>query len=156
LSDLRTAAQSSSVNQAKGAVVGAQRMSTLETNDQLFKPEDYQRLVVTYRNGAPVRLGEVAHVSFGAENDYVRAFPNGKDGVMLIVFRQPGANIINTTDAVLAALPKLRANLPASVDVAVFNDRTRTIRASLHEVELTLVLTVALVVAVMGLFLRQW
>jgi hydrophobe/amphiphile efflux-1 (HAE1) family protein len=156
LSDLRTAAQSSSVNQAKGAVVGSQRMSTLETNDQLFKPEDYQRLVVTYRNGAPVRLGEVAHVSFGAENDYVRAFPNGKDGVMLIVFRQPGANIINTTDAVLAALPKLRANLPASVDVAVFNDRTRTIRASLHEVELTLVLTVALVVAVMGLFLRQW
>ncbi|MEH6417774.1 multidrug efflux RND transporter permease subunit [Pseudomonas sp. CGJS7] len=155
LADLRTAAQGTSVNQAKGAVVGAQRMSSLETNDQLFKPEDYQRLVVTYRNGAPVRLGEVAHIRFGAENDYIRAYPNGKDGLMLIVFRQPGANIIKTTDAVLDALPKLRANLPASVNVEVFNDRTRTIRASLHEVELTLVLTVLLVVAVMGLFLRQ-
>ncbi|WP_051885354.1 multidrug efflux RND transporter permease subunit [Lysobacter antibioticus] len=155
LADLRNVAQSASVNQAKGAVIGARRMSTLETNDQLFKAEDYERLVVTYRNGAPVRLGDVARISFGGENDYVRAWPNGKDGVMLVVFRQPGANIIKTTDAVLEALPRLRANLPASVEVEVFNDRTRTIRASLHDVELTLVLTVLLVVVVMGLFLRE-
>ncbi|MGO1003136.1 multidrug efflux RND transporter permease subunit [Lysobacter sp. CA196] len=155
LADVRNVAQSASVNQAKGAVVGARRLSTLETNDQLFKAEDYERLVVTYRNGAPVRLGDVARISFGGENDYVRAWQNGKDGLMLVVFRQPGANIIKTTDAVLEALPRLRANLPASVEVEMFNDRTRTIRASLHDVELTLVLTVLLVVVVMGLFLRD-
>jgi len=155
LADLRNVAQSASVNQAKGALVGARRLSTLQTNDQLFKAEDYERLVVTYRNGAPVRLGDVARISFGGENDYVRAWQNGKNGVMLVVFRQPGANIIKTTDAVLKALPKLRANLPASVEVEVFNDRTRTIRASLHDVELTLVLTMALVIVVMGLFLRD-
>lgn len=155
LADLRTVAQGASVNQAKGAVVGPDRTSTLETNDQLFEAEDYRRLVVSYRDGAPVRLGDVAQISMGAENDYVSAYPNGKDGLMVLVTRQPGANIIQTTDAVLAALPGLSANLPASVELAVFNDRTRTIRSSLHEVELTLVLTVVLVVVVMGLFLRQ-
>lgn len=155
LADLREVARNASVNQAKGALVGERRMSTLAANDQLFRAEDYEKLVVTYRDGAPVRLGEVAKIGFGAENDYVYAWPNGQPGLALVINRQPEANIIATTDAVLAALPRLQAGLPASVEVAVLNDRTRTIRASLHEVELTLGVTVLLVVLVMGLFLRQ-
>ncbi|HFT6992241.1 TPA: multidrug efflux RND transporter permease subunit [Stenotrophomonas maltophilia] len=155
LSDLRGVAQNASLNQAKGALMGEQRTSTFEANDQLFDAQDYRQLVVAYRAGSPVTLGDVAQVVDGAENAYVQAWPNGQPGVGLIISRQPGANIVRTTDAVLAALPELRANLPASVDVDVLNDRTRTIRASLHEVEVTLVLTIVLVVLVMGLFLRQ-
>ncbi|MDW7602923.1 efflux RND transporter permease subunit, partial [Stenotrophomonas maltophilia] len=155
LSDLRGVAQNASLNQAKGALMGEQRTSTFEANDQLFDAQDYRQLVVAYRQGSPVTLGDVAQVVDGAENAYVQAWPNGQPGVGLIISRQPGANIVRTTDAVLAALPGLRANLPASVDVEVLNDRTRTIRASLHEVEVTLVLTIVLVVLVMGLFLRQ-
>ncbi len=155
LSDLRGVAQNASLNQAKGALMGEHRTSTFEANDQLFDAQDYRQLVVAYRQGSPVTLGDVAQVVDGAENAYVQAWPNGQPGVGLIISRQPGANIVRTTDAVLAALPELRANLPASVDVEVLNDRTRTIRASLHEVEVTLVLTIVLVVLVMGLFLRQ-
>ena len=155
LSDLRGVAQNASLNQAKGALMGEQRTSTFEANDQLFDAQDYRQLVVAYWQGSPVTLGDVAQVVDGAENAYVQAWPNGQPGVGLIISRQPGANIVRTTDAVLAALPELRANLPASVDVEVLNDRTRTIRASLHEVEVTLVLTIVLVVLVMGLFLRQ-
>ncbi|QWP75978.1 multidrug efflux RND transporter permease subunit [Lysobacter sp. K5869] len=155
LADLRQAARNASVNQAKGALVGERRMSTLDANDQLFDPREYEKLVVAYRDGAPVRLGDVAKIGLGAENDYVASWPNGEPGVSLIVFRQPGANIIKTTDGVLAALPTLQRSLPATVRVEVLNDRTRTIRASLHEVEITLGLTVILVVLVMGLFLRQ-
>ncbi|WP_434030648.1 multidrug efflux RND transporter permease subunit [[Pseudomonas] boreopolis] len=155
LSDLRGVARNASLNQAKGALVGQEHTSTFEANDQLFSAQDYRRLVVAYRGGAPVTLGDVAQVIDGAENAYVQAWPNGQPGVGLIVSRQPGANIVRTADAVLAALPELSANLPASVDVDVLNDRTRTIRASLHEVELTLVLAIVLVVLVMSLFLRQ-
>ncbi|KAF1016929.1 MAG: Multidrug resistance protein MdtB [Stenotrophomonas maltophilia] len=155
LSDLRTVARGASVNQAKGALVGAERTSTFEANDQLFSAADYRELVVAYRQGAPVRLGDVARVQDGAENAYAQAWPNGQSGVSIIISRQPGANIVRTTDAVLAALPALRAGLPASVDLEVLNDRTRTIRASLHEVEMTLLLTIVLVVLVMGLFLRK-
>ncbi|WMJ69376.1 multidrug efflux RND transporter permease subunit [Stenotrophomonas sp. 24(2023)] len=155
LSDLRSVAQAASVNQAKGALVSDRSLSTFDANDQLFDAQAYRTLVVAYRNGAPVHLGDVATVENGAENAYAQAWPNGQTGVGLIISRQPGANIVRTTDAVLAALPELRATLPASVDVEVLNDRTRTIRASLHEVELTLVLAIVLVVLVMGLFLRQ-
>ncbi len=107
------------------------------------------------RDGALIHVADVADVSIGPENAYVGAFPNGKPGLGIIILRQPGANIVRIADAVQAALPRLTAALPASVEVSVLNDRTRTIRSSLHEVELTLVLTLALVVIVMGLFLRQ-
>jgi HAE1 family hydrophobic/amphiphilic exporter-1 len=155
LADIRAAVQRTSVNQATGALFGERRVSTLSTNSQLFDPAAYERLVVAWRNGAPVRLGDVAQVSIGPENEYVRAWQNGKPGVSFVIRRQPGANIVETTGRILAELPRLRAMLPPTVDVAVLNDRTRTIRASLHEVEVALAVTVTLVIVVMGLFLRQ-
>ena len=155
LADLRQALQSASINQAKGALFGDGRVSTLAANDQLFSPADYDDLVVAYRAGAPVFLRDLARVVRAPEDDYVKAWPNGRPGVALVVLRQPGANIVATSDAIQAALPRLRGMLPAGVEVEVLNDRTRTIRASLHEVELTLLLTMGLVVLVMGLFLRQ-
>ncbi|MDI1350981.1 efflux RND transporter permease subunit [Aquabacterium sp.] len=155
LADIRAAVQKASVNQPKGALFGEGRSSTLATNDQLFKPADYEALTVIDRNGVPVRVGDVAQVTAGAETDYVRAWQNGKQGLGIIVRRQPDANIVETADRVQAALPELTSRMPASVTVEVLNDRTRTIRASLHEVELTLVLTFVLVVVVMGAFLRQ-
>ncbi|HEY4366698.1 MAG TPA: efflux RND transporter permease subunit [Steroidobacteraceae bacterium] len=155
LADIRGAVQRASVNMPKGALYGQSRVSTLEANDQLFDPRDYGDLIVTYRDGAPVYLKDVASVQFGAENDYVRAFPMGKSGVQVNVQREPGANIVATGDRLLKALPALREALPATVDLQVFNDRTRTIRASLHEVEITLLIAVVLVIGVMALFLRQ-
>lgn len=155
LADVRAAVQKANVNQPKGAIVGAERSATLATNDQLFNASDYANLVLTDVGGVPVRLSDVAKVSMGAENDYVRAWQDGKEGLAIIIRRQPDANIVATVDRVLAALPRISERLPASVSVSVLNDRTRTIRSSLHEVEITLALTVALVVVVMGAFLRQ-
>ena len=155
LADIREAVRTASVNQAKGAVFGEERVSTLATNDQIFSPGDYEMLVVAYREGAPVLLRDVARVSFGAENDYVQAWQNGKPGLQIVIRRQPGANIVATSERVIAALPHLRELLPATVELDVLNDRTRTIRASLHEVEVTLLVTVLLVIVIMGIFLRQ-
>ena len=155
LADIRAAVQKASVNQPKGALVGEGRSSTLATNDQLFNKADYEALTVIDRNGVSVRVGDVAKVTAGAENDYVRAWQDGKQGLGIIVRRQPDANIVEAADRVQAALPELLNRMPASVTVQVLNDRTRTIRASLHEVEVTLILTFVLVVVVMGAFLRQ-
>ncbi|MFV3368341.1 multidrug efflux RND transporter permease subunit [Pseudomonas sp. NY15435] len=155
LADLRQSLQSASINLAKGALFGDGRVSTLAANDQLFSPEEYGDLVVAYRAGAPVFLRDLAKVVKAPEDDYVQAWPDGRPGVALVILRQPGANIVETSDAIQAELPRLREMLPAGVEVEVLNDRTRTIRASLHEVELTLLLTMGLVVLVMGLFLRQ-
>lgn len=155
LEDLRTAIRNASVNQAKGSLFGATRTESLDTNDQLFSPEAYSQVVVAYRNGAPVRLGDVGRVVMGAESAYVGAWQNGKPGLNLIISRQPGANVVATVDRIQAALPRLQQVLPPTVDIQVLNDRTRTIRASIHEVELTLGLTIGLVVLVMGIFLRQ-
>lgn len=155
MADIRQAVQGSNVNLAKGAVFGRDTVATFEANDQLFTPADYGQVVVAWRDGAPIRLQDVAEVSVGAENSYVGAFPNGKPGLGIIIMRQPGANVVRIADAIQAALPRLTASLPASVEVSVLNDRTRTIRSSIHEVEITLAITLALVVLVMGLFLRQ-
>ena len=155
LADLRRVLQATNVNEPKGALYGGDSVSTLATNDQLFAPAAYRKLIVAYRDGAPVLLGDVADVMSGAENDYVQAWPNGEPGLNLIIRRQPGANVVATAERIKAALPALQAMLPASVEVAVLNDRTRTIRASLAEVELALGVTVVLVVIVMGAFLRQ-
>lgn len=155
MADIRQAIQSASVNQAKGAVYGRDSVTTLESNDQIFTPEGYGDIIIAWRDGAPIRVSDVAHVSTGAENSYVGAFPNGTPGVGVIIRRQPGANIVKIVDSVTSRLPELTAALPASIEVKVLNDRTRTIRSSLHEVELTLIVTLVLVVLVMGLFLRQ-
>ncbi|PXX55703.1 hydrophobe/amphiphile efflux-1 (HAE1) family protein [Pseudomonas sp. LAMO17WK12:I10] len=155
LADIRVALQQASLNLAKGALYGESSISTLSTNDQLFHPDDYGQLIVSYKNGAPVQLKDIARVISGPENAYVQAWSNDQSGLNLVIFRQPGANIVDTVDRIQGELPRLEAMLPASVDVTVLSDRTKTIRASLHEVEITLLIAVLLVVAVMALFLRQ-
>ncbi|QXI16924.1 multidrug efflux RND transporter permease subunit [Pseudomonas hamedanensis] len=155
LADIRLAIQQTSLNLAKGALYGESSISTLSTNDQLFHPEDYSQLIVSYKDGAPVHLRDVAKVVNGAEDAYVQAWAGGRPGVNLVISRQPGANIVETVDRIQAALPGLEAMLPASVEVKTLIDRTQTIRASLHEVEITLLIAILLVVAVMALFLRQ-
>ena len=156
LADIRLALQQTSLNLAKGALYGPSSISTLATNDQLFDADEYGQLIVSYKDGAPVQLRDVARVINGSENDYVQAWSGHRPGVNLVISRQPGANIVDTVDRIQAALPGLQAMLPASVEVTVLSDRTQTIRASLHEVEITLLIAVLLVVAVMALFLRQW
>ncbi|MBD9565540.1 multidrug efflux RND transporter permease subunit [Pseudomonas sp. PDM09] len=155
LADIRLAIQQTSLNLAKGALYGESSISTLSTNDQLFHPEEYGQLIVSYKDGAPVHLKDVAKVVNGSEDAYIQAWADGQPGVNLVIFRQPGANIVATVDRIQAALPTLEAMLPASVQVKVLIDRTQTIRASLHEVEVTLLIAILLVVAVMALFLRQ-
>jgi len=155
LADIRVAVQQTSLNLAKGALYGKDSVSTLSSNDQLFQPQDYAQLIVSYKDGAPVHLKDVARVINGSENAYVKAWSGNQQGVNLVIFRQPGANIVDTVDRIQRELPRLQEMLPASVEVSVLNDRTKTIRASLHEVEMTLLIAVLLVVAVMALFLRQ-
>ncbi|MGZ9664529.1 multidrug efflux RND transporter permease subunit [Pseudomonas monsensis] len=155
LADIRLAIQQTSLNLAKGALYGESSISTLSTNDQLFQPEEYRQLIVSYKDGAPVHLRDVANVINGSEDDYVQAWAGDQPGVNLVISRQPGANIVETVDRIQAALPGLEAMLPASVQVKTLIDRTQTIRASLHEVEITLLIAILLVVAVMALFLRQ-
>jgi HAE1 family hydrophobic/amphiphilic exporter-1 len=156
LADLRLAIQGTSLNLAKGALYGESSISTLAANDQLFTPADYAKVIVSYRNGAPVHVSDVATVIDGAENSYVQAWSADRPGLNLVISRQPGANIVETVDRINAALPRLLAMLPASVQVEALNDRTLTIRASLHEVELTLLIALVLVIGVMAIFLRQW
>ncbi len=156
LADVRLAIQKTSLNLAKGALYGESSISTLSTNDQLFHPDEYGQLIVSYKNGAPVQLKDIAKVVSGSEDAYVQAWSGDRPGVNLVILRQPGANIVDTVDRIQAALPGLQAMLPASVQVSVLIDRTQTIRASLHEVEITLLIAIVLVVAVMALFLRQW
>lgn len=156
MADIRSALQKASVNRAKGAIYGRDAISTIEANDQLFTEQEYGEIVVAYRDGSPLLLRDVATVQIGPENEFVRGWPDGKNqGLSIIIRRQPGANIVTTTDAITEALPMLTQNLPEGIEVKVINDRTRTIRSSLHEVELTLVLTLVLVLVIMGLFLRQ-
>ena len=156
LTDIRLAIQQASLNLAKGALYGPSSISTLSTNDQLFNADEYGQLIVSYKEGAPVQLRDVAQVINASENAYVQAWSGLKPGLNLVISRQPGANIVETVDRIKAALPELQAMLPASIEVNILSDRTQTIRASLQEVEITLLIAVLLVVAVMALFLRQW
>jgi multidrug efflux pump len=155
LDDLRSAIASSNVNQAKGSFDGAQRASTIDANDQLRSVAEYQNLIVAWKNGNPLRLGDVAQIVDDAENLRLAAWADRTPGVILNIQRQPGANVIQTVDRVKALLPKLQAALPASIDVQVIADRTTTIRASVDDTQFELLLSVALVVMVIFLFLRS-
>ncbi|MHB8471300.1 MAG: efflux RND transporter permease subunit [Gammaproteobacteria bacterium] len=156
LEQVRQAIVNANVNAPKGAVEDAQRRWQIGANDQLTTAAEYQRAIIGYRNGVPVALNEVASVEEGTQDARNMGLANGKPSVQLIIFRQPGANIIATVDGVKAALPALEAAIPAAIDVRIMSDRTTTIRASLQEVEYTLVLSVLLVIAVVWLFLRDW
>jgi len=155
LESLRAALQTASVNLAKGNFDGTRQAYEINANDQLLSSKDYQSLVVAYRNGAPVVLSDVAKVIDDVENTKLAAWANSTPAVILNIQRQPGANIIQVVDRVKQLLPQLKANLPASMDVSILTDRTTTIRASVRDVQFSLMLTIALVVLAIFLFLRN-
>ncbi|HEY4956206.1 MAG TPA: MdtB/MuxB family multidrug efflux RND transporter permease subunit [Caldimonas sp.] len=155
LDDLRTAIANANVNQAKGSFDGPQRASTIDANDQLKSADEYRNLIIAYKNGRPVRLTEVAEAVDGAENVRLAAWANDTPAVLVNIQRQPGANVIEVVDRVKTLLPQLQATLPGSVDVVLLTDRTTTIRASVTDVKIELVLAVVLVVLVIFLFLRN-
>ena len=154
LEDLRTAIVGANVAGPKGALEGAQQAYTIGANDQIDSANAYKSIVVASRNEAPVLLSDVADVKDGLENDKVGAWYQGKPAVVIDVQRQPGANVINTVERVRAALPALERAMPSGVKLTVVSDRTNTIRASIRDVQFTLVLSVALVVLVVLIFLR--
>ncbi len=155
LEDVRTALQQASVNQAKGNFDGPQQSYQIDANDQIVSDSDYKKIVVAYRNGAPVVLSDVASVINGAENVRQAAWMNNVPAVIVNIQRQPGANIIQVVDRIKALLPQLQTTLPPAIQVSVLTDRTITIRASVKDVQFSLMLTVALVVMVIFLFLRN-
>jgi multidrug efflux pump len=155
LEDIRTAIGTANVNQAKGSFDGPQQASTIDGNDQLKSADEYKNLVIAYQNGAPVRLRDVAAVVDSAENSRLAAWAGTTPAIILNVQRQPGANVIQVTDRIKALLPQLRTGLPGAVDVNLLSDRTVTIRASVSDVEFELMLSIALVVLVIFIFLRN-
>ena len=154
LEDLRTVVAAANVNQAKGGFDGPRRASIINATDQLFAGKDYKALIVAYRNGAPVRLSEVAEVIDDVENTKQAAWMNETPAVIVNIQRQPGTNVIEVVDRVKRLLPQLQGNLPSSVQVSVLTDRTTSIRATVRDVQFELVLAVALVILVIFLFLR--
>ena len=154
LEDLRSTVAAANVNQAKGNFDGKDQAFTIGANDQLLSSDNYESLIVAYRNGGPVRLSDVASVIDDVENVRQAAWMNAVPAVILNVQRQPGANIISVVDRIEKLLPQLKATLPWSIQVGVLTDRTTTIRASVRDVQFELMLTVALVVMVIFLFLR--
>ncbi|WP_085582494.1 MULTISPECIES: MdtB/MuxB family multidrug efflux RND transporter permease subunit [unclassified Pseudomonas] len=155
LSDVRTLIGASNVNQPKGNFDGPTRVSMLDANDQLKSPEDYANLILAYKNGAPLRLKDVAQIVDGAENERLAAWANQNQAVLLNIQRQPGANVIEVVDRIKALLPSITDNLPAGLEVTVLTDRTQTIRASVTDVQHELLIAIALVVMVTFLFLRR-
>src|SRR5579863_706201 len=153
LEDLRSVIVAANVNQAKGNFDGAHQSYQIGANDQLLSSSDYAPLVIAYRNGAPVKLSDVATVIDDAENVHQAAWMNNVPAVILNIQRQPGANIISVVDGIKQVLPQLTATLPSSVHVDILTDRTNTIRASVKDVQFEMMLTIALVVMVM--FLRN-
>ncbi len=154
LEDLRTAIVGANVAGAKGALDGAHQSYTIAANDQVLSAGAYKSITVAFRNGAPVLLSDVADVVDGLENTKVAATYNGGPAIVVDVQRQPGANVIETVQRVQAELPRLRRSIPAGARLTVVNDRTTTIRASIHDVQFTLMLSIALVVLVVLVFLR--
>ena len=155
LEDVRTALNQTNVNQAKGNFDGVRQAYTISANDQILSSSGYKSVVIAYKNGAPVRLEDVATVVQGAENTRQAAWMNTTPAVIMNIQRQPGANIIAVVDRIKALLPQLKVAIPSSVQVSVLTDRTTTIRASVKDVQFELMLTVALVVMVIFLFLRN-
>ena len=157
MEDVRNALTEANVNAPKGTLNGTTQSYTISTNDQLATAAEYKSTIISYSSttNAPVRLSDVANVVDGVENDQLAAWANGKPAVLLDIRRQPGANIVQTVQQIRQILPQLRSVLPADVHLGVFADRTITIRASVEDVEFTLLLTIGLVVAVIFVFLRR-
>ena len=155
LEDVRAVLAQSTVNQPKGALNGAAQTHTIGANDQLLHAEAYRPLILAYRDGAPVRLGDVARVIDDVENNRLAAWIDGRRGVLMIIRRQPGANILDVIDRIKALLPRLSESISPAIHVAVALDRSQTIRASVQDVERTLLVAILLVILVVFLFLRS-
>src|SRR6185312_7705867 len=155
LEDVRAALSSANAHSPKGSIEANNRHHQIYSNDQAQKAEDYKSLIIAYRNGAAVRLTDVGEVIDSVENVRNLGVANGKPAVMMIVYRQPGANIIQMVDRVKALLPQLRASVSPALDINLAIDRSKTIRASLRDIEITLVVAVALVILVVFAFLRN-
>ena len=155
LEDVRTALRAANVNSPKGAIEGQGNRWTLSATDQLFKADQYGPLIVAYRKGAPVRLRDVALVTEGIADLRNAGYANGHPAVTLDIVRAPVSNMIDTVEHITALMPELRASIPPAVNIKIIADKTVTIRASIHEIEFTLVLTVVLVVMAIFLFLRN-
>src|SRR6266436_4720297 len=155
LEDVRTMLSQQNANLPKGQLAGNHTTADILANDQLLKAEDYKPLTVSYTNGAAVTLSDIANVQDGVENIRAAGFLNGKPSIPVIILRQPGANIIQTVDRIKAALPSLKASIPAAINLDVVLDRTTTIRASVREIERTLLIAIALVILIVFVFLRS-
>jgi multidrug efflux pump len=155
LEDVRAAIGTANANRPKGLLEENDIQWSLNTTDQLMNADDYRPLVVAFRNGAPIRLGDVANVQDGLEDIRNYAITDGRPSISVLIFRQPDANIIETIDNIKAVLPQLRAQLPAAIELGIGMDRSTTIRASLEEVQKTLLISVLLVIVVVYLFLRD-
>ncbi|HVZ08781.1 multidrug efflux RND transporter permease subunit [Rhodopila sp.] len=156
LEDVRGALVNATVNSPKGTIETPDRSFTVYNNDQLTKAAQYNDTILAWRNGAPIRVRDIGKAIDGPENQYLASWQNGKRGIILIVFKQPGANVIDTVERIKAKLPQLEASIPPSIKVSVIMDRTQTIRASLADVQFTLMLSIGLVVTVIFIFLRSF
>ncbi len=155
LEDIRTVIAAANVNMAKGSFDGPTRASTIDANDQLRSPDEYKALIIAWKNGAPIRIGDIAEVVDGAENSRLAAWADRQPAVILNIQRQPGANVIETVDRIKKLLPQLQATLPGAIDVQLLSDRTVTIRAAIDDVRFELISAIVLVVLVIFLFLRN-
>jgi hydrophobe/amphiphile efflux-1 (HAE1) family protein len=156
LEDVRNVLAQANVDQPKGTLNSPRQTYTLNTNDQLLKPDAYNELIVAYRNGSPVRIRDIGKAIEGPENNLLAGWYNNQRAIILAVQRQPGANVIQTVDRIKALLPQLQASIPPAIKLHILSDRTLTIRASVDDVQFTLMLTVALVVMVIFIFLRNF
>ncbi|HTC10452.1 MAG TPA: efflux RND transporter permease subunit [Acetobacteraceae bacterium] len=155
LEDVRNALTNVSVDQPKGSLYGNQRAYTLQTDDQILKAQDWNNQIIAYRNGGPIRVSDVGNAIVGPQDETLRGWVNQQRGIVLAIQRLPGANVISTVDAIQAALPQIETAIPPAIKVAVISDRTTTIRASVADVQRTLIITIGLVVGVIFLFLRS-
>jgi hydrophobe/amphiphile efflux-1 (HAE1) family protein len=155
LEDVRTALTNVSVDQPKGSLYGAARSNTLQTDDQILTPADWNNQIITYRNGGPIRVSDVGKAIIGPQDSTLMGWVNLHRGIIIAIQRLPGANVISTVQAIKAALPQLEKSIPPTIKLSVIADRTTTIRASISDVQFTLILTIALVVGVIFLFLRS-
>jgi multidrug efflux pump subunit AcrB len=156
LEEVRAVLTNITTDSPKGSIDGATRTFTVYDNDQLLNAQPWNDAIITYRNGAPVRVRDIGRAVDGPENNKIAGWAGGKPAIILAVLKQPGANVIETVDRIKALLPQLQAAIPPAVKVDILSDRTTTIRASVNDVQFTLMLTIALVIAVIFVFLRSF
>ncbi len=155
LEDVRTQIAITTVDSPKGNIDGDRRAFTIYANDQLLNPKDWNDVIIAYRNGGPLRIRDIGRAVSGPEDVKQAAWADGKRGVFLVIFKQPGANVIDTVDRIKAQLPRLIAAIPPAIKIKIISDRTLTIRAAVEDVQFTLLITIALVVMVIFIFLRS-